>query len=438
MAPSKSKKTVADSTDHADNAPLQNGEAEASTSKAAKNSTDGNLIKQLKAFIKEEMGRQTEDLIEEIKLLNTQKANERLKSSADDRAEKRKNTEILNEVQSLREDIVKLRRDFKNVFRFSSGFRARKESRKAPRRTPPSRRNSASSRKPVQRYLSTSGSSEEESEFVSFSEEEIVDTPESDTSDSEASMDSMDEEYFKTDKYTPRGTKSRTKAALSKDSKVDKARPGPSSGRRQPRKAALKRKKLSSSSSSSGEEEEEKEEEDDVDMSDNPEKEESEKRPTAARGRRAVPQPKSRPKKFTTKSPASKKSPGAASLSPSPNRSRARVSPRAIQIRKNWKESSDEGDEEEVEEERGKEKTQDKKSQDKIDDVNDTGSGAGDQPKQGEKPEKSGKLDVNSDDDSVTEVVRKPRSSRRGPGQERKSKNEVWGSVDINIIMIIK
>ncbi len=424
MAPSKSKKTVADSTDHADNAPVQNGETEPSTSKAAKNSTDGNLIKQLKAFIKEEMGRQTEDLIEEIKLLNTQKANERLKSSADDRAEKRKNTEILNEVQSLREDIVKLRRDFKNVFRFNSGFRPRKETRRAPRRAPPTRRNSGSSRKPVERYLSTSGSSEEESEFVSLTDEEIEDTPESDTSDSEASMDSMDEEYFKTDKYTPRGTKSRTKAASSKDNKVDKAKPGTSTGKRQPRKAALKRKKLSSSSSSSSGEEEKEEE--DVEMSENPEEEESEKRPAASRGRRAAPHPKSKPKKFTTKSPSSKKSSGAASLSSSPNR--ARMSPRAVQIRKNWKESSDE-----EEEERAKEKDGDEKLPEKKDDVDETGSGARQHPKRDAKQDKSAR----DSDDSIEEVVRKPgpRSSRRGAALHRKSKNEVLGSVNINIMI---
>ena len=78
---------------------------------------DSALLKQLKAFIKEEMGRQTEDLIEELKLLHDKQRNDRFRATADDRKERQKNTLILAEMESMRTEVSKLRRDIKNIFR---------------------------------------------------------------------------------------------------------------------------------------------------------------------------------------------------------------------------------------------------------------------------------------------------------------------------------
>ena len=173
--------------------------------------SDSALLKQLKAFIKEEMGRQTEDLIEELKLLHDKQRNDRFRATADDRKERQKNTLILAEMESVRNEVSKLRRDIKNIFRIpgKQSSSSRRATQKRDKRSGRHRkkRPKTKHRKWRSKYSSTS----EDSEFDSMSDTEDSDSTEEETTEDEtdSSQESIDEKYFKTDKYKPRPTKTR-------------------------------------------------------------------------------------------------------------------------------------------------------------------------------------------------------------------------------------
>ena len=175
-------------------------------------SSDTTLLKQLKAFIKEEMGRQTEDLIEELKLLHDKQRNDRFRATADDRKERQKNTLILAEMESVRNEVSKLRRDIKNIFRIpgkQSSSNSRHVSQKRDKRSGRHRKKHQKTRH--RKWHSKYSSTSEDSELESLSDTEDSDSTEEETTEEEtdSSQESIDEKYFKTDKYKPRPTKTR-------------------------------------------------------------------------------------------------------------------------------------------------------------------------------------------------------------------------------------
>ena len=183
--------------------------------------SDSTLLKQLKAFIKEEMGRQTEDLIEELKLLHDKQRNDRFRATADDRKERQKNTLILAEMESVRNEVSKLRRDIKNIFRIpGKQSSTRRISQKRDKRSERHRKKHQKTRH--RKWHSKYSSTSEDSELESMSDTEDSDSTEEETTEEEtdSSQESIDEKYFKTDKYKPRPTKTRN-SSVSKVSTLD-------------------------------------------------------------------------------------------------------------------------------------------------------------------------------------------------------------------------